>query len=214
MNIQYLGHAGFRLVHEGVEVVIDPYLSEDSKRLEPPQFDPRTLNPDFILITHEHFDHCDTKIIEMLTRKRKPQIIGPPPIERKLGLKTIKVRPGNEFEYPKFMLRVIQAYHHQSEFPVGFLLDFGGLRVYHAGDTVYNKDLSSVNTDVALLPIGGTYTMDIDDALKLADGINPKLVIPMHFNTFEEIRVDPYDMAKKNDKVVVLKVGETIEVNP
>ena len=56
--------------------------------------------------------------------------------------------------------------------------------------------------------------MDIDEALKLAEGINPKLIIPMHFNTFEEIRVDPYDMAKKNDKVVVMKVGVVIEVNP
>ena len=214
MEIQYLGHAGFNLVHGGVSVVIDPYLSEDSRRTEPPSFDPRTLKPDFLLLTHEHFDHCDPKIVDMLVRKHSPRVIGPPPVERKIGQKIVKVRPGNEFKYDKFTLRVVPAFHHQSEFPVGFLLDFGGLRVYHAGDTVYNKELGGINTDVALLPVGGTYTMNADEALKLAEEINPRLIIPMHFHTFEEIRTDPYEMAKKNDKVVVMKVGEVIEVNP
>lgn len=214
MDIQYLGHSGFRLIHNRTEIVIDPYLSEDERRVEQPKFDARKLSPDFILITHEHFDHCDPKVVKMLVNKHEPKVIGPPPLERKLGFKMVKVRPGNEFDYDDFILRVVPAFHERSEFPVGFLLDFDGLRVYHAGDTMYDKKLRDVSTDVALLPIGGTYTMNSDEALTLIDEMNPRLVIPMHYNTFDEIRADPYDFAQKNDKIVVLKEGGAMEVNP
>ena len=207
MEIQYLGHAGFRLRHKGVEIVIDPYFSGGS------ELDPRTLTPQFILITHEHFDHCDVPVVKMLARKNKSKIIGPPPVERKLVEKIVKVRPGNKLDYDKFSLRVEPAFHHQSEFPVGYLLDFEGLRVYHAGDTYYNKELAKINTDVALLPIGGHFTMNIDEALKLVEEMSPRIVIPMHYNTFEQIRADPMEMAKRNEKVVVLEPGEVLEVS-
>jgi L-ascorbate metabolism protein UlaG (beta-lactamase superfamily) len=214
MEIQYLGHAGFRLVQGRTEIVIDPYFSQDGKRMDEVEFDPRTLKPNFILLTHEHFDHCDLPTLEMLTRKNKVNIIGPPPVERKLLTKIVKVRPGNKLDYDEFTLRVVEAFHHQSEFPVGYLLDFDGLRVYHAGDTYYDSSLAKINTEVALLPIGGHFTMDAAEALKLTEEMSPRIVVPMHYNTFEEIRADPFDMAKKDERVVVLKPGEVLEVNP
>ncbi len=213
MELQYLGHSGFRIVHEGVEIVIDPYFSRDDRRLDDAEFDPRGLKPNFILITHEHFDHCDIPILKMLIQKHNPKVIGPPPVERKLREKIIKVQPGNKLDYEKFCVRVMPAFHDKSEFPVGYLLDFNGLRVYHAGDTRYDPSLEKVNTDVALLPIGGTYTMDADEALKLVEGMSPRIVVPMHYNTFEEIRADPFAMAQKDERVVVLKVGEALEVS-
>jgi L-ascorbate metabolism protein UlaG (beta-lactamase superfamily) len=149
----------------------------------------------------------------MLVHKHKSTVIGPPPVERKLTMKIVKVRPGNKLDYDKFSLRVEPAFHQQSEFPVGYLLDFDGLRVYHAGDTYYNKELAKINTDVALLPIGGEFTMNADEALKLAEDMGPRIIVPMHFNTFEQIRADPFEMARKNDKVVVLKVCEVLEVS-
>lgn len=213
MEIQYLGHSGFRIRHEGVEIVIDPYFSADQVRQMPPDFDFRNLSPHFILITHEHFDHCDIEAVKILARKHKSKIIGPPPVERKLVTKIVKVRPGNKLDYEKFSLRVEPAFHHQSELPVGYLLDFDGLRVYHAGDTYYNKELGKINTDVALLPIGGHFTMNMEEALKLVDELSPRIVIPMHYDTFDQIHADPHEMAKKNDKVVVLNVGEILEVS-
>lgn len=213
MEIQYLGHSGFRIIHEGVEIVIDPYFSKDDKRVTEVDFDARELKPNFLLLTHEHFDHCDIPTIAMLSQKHKPKIIGPPPIERKLRSKIVKVRPGNKLEYDDFYIRVIKAFHKRSDFPVGYLLDFDGLRVYHAGDTHYDRELEKVNTDVAILPIGGTYTMDMAEALRLTEEMSPRLVIPMHYNTFEEIEVDPFEMAQKDERVVVMKVGEVVEVS-
>ena len=81
---------------------------------------------------------------------------GPPPVDRKLGFNVIKVRPGIDLDMEDFRLKVTQAFHHQSEFPVGFLIEIGELRIYHAGDTVYDASLGKINTDVALIPIGGT----------------------------------------------------------
>ncbi len=213
MEIQYLGHAGFRLFYRGTEIVVDPYFTPDQRRREPAKFDFRTLKPQFVLITHEHFDHCDEQVVRMFAEKLGSKVIGPPPVERKLGFKIIKVRPGNKLDYPNFTLKVMPAFHHQSEFPVGYLLDFDGVRVYHAGDTYYNAELGKINTDVALLPIGGHFTMDMEEALKLAEEMAPRIVIPMHFSTFEQIQADPYEMAKRSDRVVVLKEGESIEVN-
>ena len=212
MEIQYLGHSSFRVVHKGTEILIDPYFSNDDKRLKPAEFDFRNLKPNFILITHEHFDHCDVEVIKVLADKFKPKIIGPPPIERKLARKIIKVRPGNHLEFDNFKLRAVPAFHQQSEFPIGYLLDFDGLRLYHAGDTYYDKELEKINTDVALLPIGGNYTMTGEEALKLAKEMGPRIIIPMHYDTFKEIQADPFELAKVTEKVVVLKVGEILEV--
>jgi len=212
VEIQYLGHASFRVVQNGTEILIDPYFSNDNKRKEPAKFDFRDLKPKFILITHEHFDHCDPQVVSILADKFKSKIIGPPPVERVLNRTVIKVRPGTKLEYPDFTLRATPAFHHQSEFPIGYLLDFNGLRLYHAGDTYYDKELAKINTDVALLPIGGNYTMTGEEALKLAEEMGPRIIIPMHYNTFDEIKADPFELAKKTDKIVVLKVGEILEV--
>ncbi|MBR9689818.1 MAG: metal-dependent hydrolase [Candidatus Altiarchaeota archaeon] len=212
MEIQYLGHSGFRIVHKGTEILIDPYFSNDDKRSTEAEFDFRHLKPKFILITHEHFDHCDVGTVSVLAKKFNAKIIGPPPVERKFNSKIIKVRPGTKLEYDNFSIRAVPAFHHQSEFPIGYLLDFNGLRVYHAGDTYYDSELTKINTDVAILPIGGEYTMNAAEALKLAEEMGPRIIIPMHFDTFDEIKADPFEMAEKSDKVVVLKVGEVLEV--
>mgnify|MGYP000064709504 CR=1 FL=1 len=213
MEIQYLGHAGFRISHKGTEIIIDPYLTDDSRRLTKPPVDPRELRPNFILITHEHFDHCDVPVVKMLARRFNAKVIGPPPVERKLDFKIVKVRPGNELDYGDFIVRVIPAFHHQSEFPVGFLLDFDGFRIYHAGDTYYDRTLADVNTDIAMVPIGGTYTMNVEEAAKLVKEMSPRVAIPMHYGTFEEIQADPAEFEKLVDNALILKPGEVVEFN-
>ncbi len=219
MELQYLGHAGFRISQGALEILIDPYLSRDSRREDMPktgpEVDPRMLRPSHILLTHEHFDHCDVPVVTMLAKRHSAKVIGPPPVDRKLGFNVIKVRPGNSLDFDGFKLRVIKAFHHQSEFPVGFLIEIGELRIYHAGDTYYDSGLGRINTDIALLPIGGTYTMDIDEAVKLANEIHPQIAVPMHFNTFGNIKADPAEFCRKLEgvcKCAVMKPGEVMKL--
>ncbi|HDR53365.1 MAG TPA: metal-dependent hydrolase [archaeon] len=214
MELQYLGHSGFYIQHEGLNILIDPYLSQDDKREDEPAVDPRTLTPNFILLTHEHFDHCDVAVVNMLSKRHSAKVLGPPQVDRVLGQKVIKVRPGNELKYDKFMLRIIPAFHHQSEFPVGYLMDFNGFRIYHAGDTYYDDKLAHVNTDVALLPIGGTYTMNVEEAAQLANRIAARMTVPMHYNTFGNIKADPQAFCKlvKEGKCAVMQPGEVMKI--
>ena len=212
MEIQYLGHSSFLIQHNGTQIIIDPYFTQGPNRLVKPGADPRELKPRFVLVTHEHFDHCDPQAIRMFVKRSNAKVIGPAPVERKTDLKIVKVRPGMTLKYDDFTLIVTPAFHKQSEFPIGFLLDFDGFRIYHAGDTYYNKKLEDINTDIALLPIGGTYTMDIDEAVKLAHGIGASVTIPMHYQTFENIMADPAEFAKQVKGAVVLPIGEVIEL--
>ncbi|EOC99279.1 metal-dependent hydrolase [Caldisalinibacter kiritimatiensis] len=101
--------------------------------------------------------------------------------------------------------------------PCGFLIEIDGKKVYHAGDTGLTMDmklLEDENIDVALIPIGGNYTMDIIDAVKAVDFIKPKLVVPMHYNTFPIIEANPEEFKEKvkNSEVKVMSIGESIEI--
>jgi L-ascorbate metabolism protein UlaG (beta-lactamase superfamily) len=100
--------------------------------------------------------------------------------------------------------------------PGGFVIELGGKKVYHAGDTGLTYDmklLEDEKIDVAFLPIGGNYTMDIDDAVKACDFIKAKIVVPMHYNTFGLISADPQIFKNKApSEVVILDVNETMIV--
>jgi len=102
------------------------------------------------------------------------------------------------------------------ENPGGFLFYFDDIILYHAGDTGLTMDmklLAEDNVDVALIPIGGNYTMDIDDAVKAVEFIQPKVVIPMHYNTFDVIKADVNEFKNKvrNAEVKIINFGDSIE---
>ncbi|NLK19116.1 MAG: metal-dependent hydrolase, partial [Synergistaceae bacterium] len=103
--------------------------------------------------------------------------------------------------------------------PCGFLFDMGGVKVYHAGDTGLTMDmqlLAPEAVDVALLPIGGNYVMDVKDAARAAEFIKPRTVVPIHYDTFPVIKADPGEFAAlvgDRVKVVTMKSGETLEVS-
>jgi L-ascorbate metabolism protein UlaG (beta-lactamase superfamily) len=99
----------------------------------------------------------------------------------------------------------------------GYLFNLDGFKVYHAGDTGLFSDmklLADEQVDVALIPIGGRYTMGIEEAVQAIHYIKPKTVIPMHFNTFDSIKVDPNEFIQKiyNYKAKILNIGEFIEI--
>ncbi|MCR3956955.1 MAG: metal-dependent hydrolase [Gudongella sp.] len=100
--------------------------------------------------------------------------------------------------------------------PGGFVIEANGKKVYHAGDTGLTMDmklLEAENIDVAMLPIGGNFTMDIDDAIIATEFVKPKKLIPMHFDTFQVIKADPLEFKGKNKtcETVILDIGESYE---
>lgn len=191
VRIQWLGHSGFLLEGEGKKIYIDPYALP-----EEPAFEDRA---DILLITHEHFDHCSPEDIRKVRRSDSTTLI---PENCSLSFRgdARRICEGDILSdglaIKGVRIDVIPAYNQDKPFHprglgVGYIVELGGLRIYHAGDSDYIPEMQDIKADIALLPIGGTYTMDAEEAAAAAAVISPKVVIPMHYGTFEDINADP-----------------------
>ncbi len=211
--IRYLGHSGFEIDFEGTKVYIDLYTGSDGKaKVKLPVDVSKIKKADVFLITHEHHDHCDP-IVGELADRTSANVIGPKPSLARLKMNErlkVDVRVGDRFEVKGVDIEVVKAVHPQSAYPVGYILRKNGKSIYHAGDTYQYSGMSSNQADVAMLPIGGTYTMDPISAHNAVKEIRPKYVIPMHYNTFENIRqeIDEFTKDLGSVKPIVLRVGE------
>jgi L-ascorbate metabolism protein UlaG (beta-lactamase superfamily) len=200
--LRYLGHAGFE-IRNTKRILIDPYFSGND--LAPTYGD----KPDLILVTHEHFDHYDKRFI---SRFNCP-VVSPPEVRHKGG---VSMKAGETRSFDGVTVHMFSVSHHQSTCASGFLIEYEGKRIVHVGDTYLDgvKELSSI--DVLLVPTGGQYTMDICEALKALKILKPKLTVPMHFDTFPEIRVNPKvfkDSAERDGfRVDIMKVGESMVI--
>jgi L-ascorbate metabolism protein UlaG (beta-lactamase superfamily) len=144
---------------------------------------------DAILYTHGHYDHFDA---DDLGRIRQPstQIYAPADPASKIPGPVNVVAPGEAFEVLGYSVDAVPAYnlaperlgfHPQDKGWVGYVFTIDGVRYYHSGDTDVIPEMEPISCDVALLPIGGTYTMDAPEAVEAVKLIQPRLVIPMHF---------------------------------
>lgn len=211
MEIKWHGHASFEIFSEGKTVYIDPYkLPENPKKA------------DLILVTHEHSDHLSN--IDQL-RQPTTIVVGPEGCKKKLrNLKVIE--KNEEITVKGFNIEAVPAYnvrrfrspgnpYHPKGLGVGYVITVEGKKIYHAGDTDLIDEMESLNVDIALLPIGGKYTMDVEEAINAAITINPEIVIPMHYNTVEGTEADPEEFIKglkgTGIKVKVLK-NESLKV--
>ncbi len=164
-----------RLSASGVVVFIDPWqISEDKGKV------------DIILITHDHFDHCDPDSVEAL-RKQDTVVIGPESCSSRIsGLRVAS--PGDVVEEKGIKIEAIDAYNinksfHQKGKCLGYVVTLAGKRIYHAGDTDRIPEMKNLTgIDIALLPVGGTYTMTTEEAAAaINEDIKPKTAIPMHY---------------------------------
>ncbi|MHB8332418.1 MAG: MBL fold metallo-hydrolase [Candidatus Dormibacteria bacterium] len=144
---------------------------------------------DLIVITHAHFDHLSPDDIERV-RTPKTVVVAPRDVAQELSGEVIAVGPGEVLEAAGVHLETVPAYnvveerleaHPKANGWVGYLLTLGGHTYYHAGDTDHLPELEQIQTEVAFLPIGGTYTMDTKEAAGLARVISPRLAVPMHY---------------------------------
>jgi L-ascorbate metabolism protein UlaG (beta-lactamase superfamily) len=196
-----------------------PQKIEFSKWPDPIDGLPEKLEKaDLILITHHHKDHAKDITINRLRRKNT-LVVGPKRCTKNLGKDIKVVESGEQFTFKGINIRVVDAYNtakgsstrkvHLKGNGVGYVLTAESRRIYHAGDTDFIPEMKELGRlDVALLPIGGTFTMDLSEAVRAAIAIKPKVVIPMHRS-----KADPRDFKNKvekksNIKVVSLEIGE------
>jgi L-ascorbate metabolism protein UlaG (beta-lactamase superfamily) len=178
-----------------------------------------------ILITHGDFDHLNPATVERL-RDEDTQVLCPPSCVSSLGASARAVSEGDELLVGEIGVEVVPAYntpegrstnkHHVRGESVGYVLNVGGRRVYHAGDTDLIPEMSELKgVDVAFLPIGGTYTMDIDEAVEAALLIEPGLAVPMHTRG----EADPQRFARELElrapgiRALAPALGEPIELS-
>ncbi len=176
-RIRWLGHAGF-LIEGEPTVYIDPWET-------PPGLPPA----DLILVTHPHYDHLSAEDIRRL-RKESTMVVGPPDVIKQLGrerLNLVEIRPGEEKAVGGVKVRAVPAYNRTKHFHpkasgwVGFIVYLPDGSVYHAGDTDHIPEMRGLRPTVALLPVGGTYTMDAAEAARAAADIEPEVAVPMHY---------------------------------
>jgi L-ascorbate metabolism protein UlaG (beta-lactamase superfamily) len=175
---------------------------------------------DAILVTHDHGDHCKDVTVDRL-KSKDAQVIAPKRCIKKLGKDIRVVEPGEEITLGNIKIKVVDAYNtpqgsstrklHKKGNCVGYVITIEGKTIYHAGDTDFIPEMKELGKiDVALLPIGGKFTMDIEEAVNAAKAIKPKIVIPMHLH---HLKADPQEFKNKIEprsdiKVVPLKIGE------
>jgi len=199
IRIQYLGHAGFLIEVAGLRLVFDPWIEGN------PLADPKTIEPlvgaDYVFVTHDHGDHGFQEAVKMCLADQRTTLVGLHQIaiaaSEKGVEKVVKGNLGGSVEAGKGVEVFFATAFHSCDLgvPCGFIVKTPELTVYHAGDTAFYSDMKFLkkryDIEVALLPIGSTFTMGPDEAAMAVAALEPNIVIPMHYNTFDVIEQDP-----------------------
>lgn len=170
-----------------IKLILDKIIYFDPYKIENPISD-----ADIIFITHNHYDHMDIESINNI-KNENTLVIAPKSIEdviSKIKFKEyIYLNPNEEINIDNINIKTVPAYNINKNFHprennwLGYIITYNNITYYIAGDTDKTPEVESVKCDIALIPIGGYYTMDVDDAKELVKIINPKVVIPTHYGS-------------------------------
>ena len=225
MKITFYGHASLGIEVNGKHIIVDPYISANPKANH---IDINALQADFILLTHAHGDHILD--VEAIASRTNAVIVSNAEIAGYYANKGFQYHPMNHggswnFDFGK--LKYVNAIH-SSSFPDGsyggnpggFVIEGEHKNIYIAGDTALTMDMKLIpmrtKLDLAILPIGDNFTMDVDDAIIASDFVDCDKILGYHYDTFGYIEIDHETAIRKffdkGKDLMLLEIGESIEL--
>lgn len=201
MNININAHSSIKIMSDNV-IYFDPF-----------QIEKETHDADVIFITHSHYDHYSLEDINKVNKKDTIYIV-PKSMSDDIDLENvIFVDPNEEYDVFEYHFKAIRAYNKDKEFHpfnnnwLGYLVNVESKIIYVAGDSEMTKDNENIKCDIALIPVGGKYTMDYKEASKLVNKIKPELAIPTHYGSIVGSKDDGLrfkELVDENIKVEIL----------
>jgi L-ascorbate metabolism protein UlaG (beta-lactamase superfamily) len=223
--LKYLGHACVELSHAGKRIIIDPFLTGNPTAAC--AWD--SVKADLILVTHGHSDHLGDAV--QISKRNNCPIFTTYELSvqlQKQGADVIGGNHGGSRDFGFAWVKITWAAHSSSigsdqlfgGNPCGFVIRMGDNYIYHAGDTAVFSDMGLIGEsyplDIAMLPVGGFYTMGVEDLSVALRLLKPRLLIPIHYNTFPAIQTDVRALNEavekgSESKCIILRPGETFE---
>ncbi|MBZ4040990.1 metal-dependent hydrolase [Flavobacterium hibisci] len=225
MKITYFGHASLGIEVGGKHIIVDPFITGNPLASA---IDINTLKADYILLTHAHGDHVLD--VEAIANRTEAIIVSNAEIASyyaKLGLKAHPMNHGGSWKFDFGKVKYVSAIH-SSSFPDGtyggnpggFIIESEHKNIYIAGDTALTMDMKLIplrtKLDLAILPVGDNFTMDIDDAIIASDFIECDKILGYHYDTFGYIEINHEESIRKffdkGKDLMLLKIGESIQL--
>jgi L-ascorbate metabolism protein UlaG (beta-lactamase superfamily) len=208
IKLQWFGHASFKITDGNTVIYIDPWKLKETKH-----------DATLILVSHSHYDHYSAPDIEKVSNFNT-RLVASGDVITAEGKGDV-LKPGQTIAIGEVNITGIPAYNPDKQFHpkannwLGFVIETGGKRIYYAGDTDETPEMDALqNIDLALLPAGGTYTMNADEAANATRQFKPKRAIPYHWGDIVGSKTDADAFAKKAGcPVSVLKPGDIINVD-
>ena len=224
VDLQYFGHSFFRIFQNGATILIDPIFDSTKtavKRKSKCKAKPLDFKDvSLILITNETAEHFDPVAVEEIARVNNAIVVAHEVALQKLTLpRNLKtpILSNSELNLRGVKIKSKTAHYPKSFYPLAYLIECGGKKIYHAGVTSLLDNFNEVKANVALLPIS-SKSMDVVDAVRATKLIKPDMVIPMQYDVFEDKKIDLPDFKRRIEKSVLktkpvlLGLGETIRL--
>ncbi len=225
MKITFYGHASLGIEVGGKHIIVDPYISANEMASH---INIDELKADFILLTHAHGDHILD--VDAIAQRTGATIVSNAEITgyyEKKGFKTHPMNHGGSWQFDFGKVKYVVA-HHSSSFPDGtyggnqggFVIEGEHKNIYIAGDTSVTFDMKLIpmrtKLDLAILPIGSNFTMDVEDAIIASDFLECDKILGYHYDTFGYIKIDKEGAKKKffdkGKDLMLLEIGENLEL--